>query len=160
MRELKGQCPHCGKPLVFDDRFEGCQVRCPACQVEMVIPHTPRPGQALGTAARSERSSSAATFWIVLLVPVAWALLTLTIASSPFSKTLFFGLLWGGGIGFVFPFGIFSSAFCAQWLAKKFCERRPARIAAGIAVGLGLLFVNCMIVLGGCMAGVNPIFEK
>jgi len=41
MPEFKFACPHCGQHIQCDDRLSHKQLKCPACQVLIVVPLSP-----------------------------------------------------------------------------------------------------------------------
>ena len=41
MSEFKFECSHCQQHIACDEQFSGRQIKCPACQHLITIPHVP-----------------------------------------------------------------------------------------------------------------------
>jgi hypothetical protein len=175
MNEIKFACPHCNQHIACDENYGGCQISCPACQNEMIVPHAAHADLKIASAAmKSARSAalyarpSKTEFWTEeawqrhvadLTQPFGWpikVLLVLPIASAwllapwiPRPLISFVPAIWIG-------FSLVCSTSAAWLIARGMIEGVSLRVLTAIPLALGIALLQLSLESpAGCCLGAN-----
>jgi hypothetical protein len=91
---------------------------------------------------------SAKKFWIIFLLPTLYTAVELSLAGLGFT---FSGL---GDISALLQtaLSIFSGAWCANWLTRRFMQRHVSDSTGGVVLAFLLIGMNLIISFVGCAA--------
>lgn len=130
MDEPQNICPKC---LSARTELKGGLVYCPSCGFE-------------GEVQKPDPSKRTGLFWVSLITPAAFALLSFVVGQS--SKNLREA---GAAIGAVdLLIGLVASIYCGAWLAKRTFASDGLRLLFGFIFAVGIGVVNFFIICVGC----------